>query len=205
MPMPMPTVQMPIPNISAYAYMPNARHNRRMNETWKDVIGYEGLYQVSDLGRVRSLKYGKVRILKPRNNGRSYLKVALYRNEQMRNVYVHRLVAETFIPNPLSLPEVNHKDENKANNSADNLEWCTAEYNINFGTAVARRSAKLKGKFVNGPLAKAVLQYDKSGNLVREWSSASEVERRTGFAQSNISACCLGKLKSAYEYVWKYK
>ena len=178
--------------------MPNVKawYNRRMNETWKDVMGYEGLYQVSDLGRVRSLKYGKVRILKPRNNGRSYLKVALYRNEQMRNVFVHRLVAETFIPNPSNFPIVNHKDENPANNAADNLEWCTQKYNVNYGTCIMRRSAEI---------SKVVLQYDKSGNFIREWPSASEVERQTGFAQNNISDCCLGKRRSAYEYVWKYK
>ena len=176
-----------------------------MNETWKDVMGYEGLYQVSDLGRVRSLKFGKVRILKPGFNSSKYLLVALYLNGKTRNISVHRLVAEAFIPNPLNLPQVNHKDEDKTNNAADNLEWCTAEYNTNYGTCQARRSAKLKGKFVNGPCSKAVLQYDKVGNFVREWPSAIEVQRQTGFAYGNISRCCLGKYKSAYGYIWKYK
>ena len=116
-------------------------------------------------------------------------------------IYIHRLVAEAFIPNPSNLPVVNHKDENPKNNAVDNLEWCTTKYNLNYGTCNTRKSAKL----LNGPLAKAVLQYDKSGNLVREWPSVSEVERQTGFAQPHISNCCREKYKSAYGYVWCFK
>ena len=167
-----------------------------MNETWKDVIGYEGLYQVSDLGRVRSLKYKKVQVLMPRFNNRGHLTVRLYLNGKGRNVYIHRLVAEAFIPNPSVFPVVNHKDENPVNNAARNLEWCTQKYNVNYGTCTARMAAKH---------LKVVLQYDKSGNLVKEWPSAKEVERQMGFARSNISTCCLGKRRYAYGYVWKFK
>jgi len=182
-----------------------ARYNRSMNETWKDITGYEGLYQVSDLGQVRSLKFGKVRILKPGHNTDGYLKVILCQSGNKRNVLVHRLVAEAFIPNPLKLPVINHKDENPVNNVVTNLEWCTHRYNMNYGTCNARRSAKLKGRYVNGPCAKAVIQYDKSGNFVRKWPSVNEVQRQTGFAQSHISKCCRGELRSAYGYLWKYK
>lgn len=176
-----------------------------MKETWKDVKGYEGQYQVSNLGHVRSLKFGKVRFLKPRRRKDGYLTVNLCRNSKERNVRIHRLVAEAFIPNPSNFPVINHKDENRTNNVVDNLEWCTQKYNVNYGTGQTRRATKLKGRFVNGPLAKAVLQYDKSGHLVREWPSTIEVQRQTGYAQSHISKCCLGKCKTAYGYFWKYK
>ena len=167
-----------------------------MDETWKDIAGYEGLYQVSDLGRVRSLKYEKVRLMKPRDNGCGYFQISFRREGKRKLFLVHRLVAEAFIPNPSNFPIVNHKDENPANNAVDNLEWCTAKYNLNYGTCRARISAKH---------SKAVLQYDKSGNLVKEWSSALEVQKQTGFARSNISKCCRGKYKSAYGYVWRFK
>lgn len=161
-------------------------------ETWKDVAGYEGQYQVSNFGRVRSLKYGKVHLLKPGTNGCGYFQVGFRRDGNRKLFLVHRLVAEAFIPNPSNFPFINHKDENPANNAVNNLEWCTAKYNNNYGTCKAKRS-------------KAILQFNKSGNLVSEWPSASEAERQTGFARSSISNCCLGKLKSAYGYVWKFK
>ena len=170
-------------------------------EIWKDIAGYEGLYQVSNLGRVRSVKHGKIRLLKLGTDGHGYFQIKFSRGGKMKEFPVHRLVAEAFIPNPSNFPVVNHKDENPANNTVNNLEWCTVKYNTNYGSCQGRRSAKI----LNGPLAKAVLQYDKSGNLVSEWPSVLEVQRQTGFVQSSISRCCLGKHKSAYGYIWKYK
>ena len=170
-------------------------------ETWKDVTDYEGLYQVSDLGHVRSLKCGKVRLLKPGTDGRGYFQIKFSRDGKTKEFPIHRLVAEAFIPNPSNFPVINHKDENPANNAVNNLEWCTAKYNTNYGTCQVRRSAKI----VNGPLAKAVLQYDKSGNFVSEWPSAIEAQRQMGFAQTHISDCCLGKRRSAYGYIWRFK
>lgn len=176
-------------------------------ETWKDIAGYEGLYQVSDLGRVRSKSRHGSRggTLKLRVNGNGYHHVCLCKHGQMKDSLVHRLVAEAFIPNPSNFPAINHKDENPANNAVDNLEWCTLKYNQNYGTCRAKISAKLKGKFVNGPSSKAVIQYDKSGNFVSEWPSAREAERQTGFSCRHISKCCLGKRRSAYGYIWRFK
>ena len=102
-----------------------------MEEVWKDIEGYEGLYEVSNFGRIKSLRTGK--IMKPSIN-RGYLKCILQNDGKYKMYYVHRLVIQTFIPNPDNLPEVNHKDEDKTNNKVDNLEWCDHKYNTNFGT-----------------------------------------------------------------------
>ena len=177
-------------------------------ELWKDIKSFEGLYQVSTLGRVRSLdKYIDVKIrnvdkvlkrgkiLKPAYDKDGYLRVSLCKNGKRTNFYVHRLVAEAFIPNPLNLPVINHKDEVKDNNYPYNLEWCTDEYNTNYGTANKRRAEKQ---------SKKVYQYDMQGNLIKEWSSVAEAGRN-GYDHRTISACCLGKLKTHQNFIWSYK
>ena len=161
------------------------------NEIWKDILGYEGLYQVSNLGRVKSLKYGKEKILKPRKNTKGYLSIKLYKNGLKKTYYVHRLTAQTFIPNPNDLTEINHKDEDKENNRVENLEWCDRKYNNNYGTRTVKCS-------------KLVLQFTKTGEFVNEWKSTMDVERNLGYDHSKISACCNGKRKSAYNFIWKY-
>lgn len=159
-------------------------------ERWTDIKGYEGLYLISDLGNVKSLGNNKTRKEKTLRliilNG--YLIVCLSKNGERKNYYVHRLVAEAFLPNPNNLPEVNHKDENKKNNNVENLEWCDRQYNIDYSNA------------------KQVGQYDLNGNLINVWKSTHEIERQTGFHQSNISACCRGEryYKTAYNYCWQY-
>ena len=165
-------------------------------EIWKDVSGYEGLYKVSDKGRVKSIGYGKERILKPRKYKDGYIHVSLYKNCEIKQYLVHRLVAKVFISNPENLPEVNHKDENPSNNNLENLEWCNRKYNNNYGTRTQR---------VTGKLSKPVLQYTKDGKFVREWKSTMDVQRNLGYSCSGISQCCLGKLNSAYNFVWTYK
>ena len=167
-----------------------------MEEIWCPIKGYEGQYEVSDQGRVRSLKFGKERILKPIRNTQGYLQVHLCKNGEINKCLVHRLVSQTFIPNPNNLQEVNHKDENPSNNSAKNLEWCDRKYNINYGTRTQRQSEKL---------SKPVLQYEKSGAFVREWKSTQDVQRNLNYNQGSISRCCTGKLKSAYKFIWKFK
>ena len=165
-------------------------------EIWCPIKGYEGQYQVSDKGMVRSLKFGKERILKPRRNPQGYLLVCLCKNGEIKQCLVHRLVAQAFIPNTNNLPEVNHKDEDKTNNSVMNLEWCDSKYNINYGTRNQRVSEKH---------SKSVLQYTKSGEFVREWKSMNDVQRNLNYSKGNISYCCNGRYKSAYNFIWKFK
>ena len=165
-------------------------------EIWCPIKGYESMYEVSDKGRVRSLKFGKERILKPRRDKDGYIQVDLYKNGYHKTCKVHRLVAQTFIPNPDNLSEVNHKDENKENNFVQNLEWCNQKYNINYGTRTQRQAEKL---------SKPVLQYTKSGEFVREWKSTHDVERNLGYFNNYISYCCTGKRKYAYGFIWKFK
>ena len=170
-------------------------------ETWKEIAGYEGLYEVSDLGRVKSLKYGKEKILKPGKDTRGYLNVILFKDGKSKNSKVHRLVAEAFIPNPNNLDTVNHKDEVKTNNTVTNLEWMSIKDNNNYGT----RNKRVAESHINHPsLSKQVQMFDKStGELLATFHSTHEAERVTGINQSNISKCCLGKLKSAGGYVWR--
>ena len=166
------------------------------DEIWCPIKGFEGLYEVSDKGRVKSIGYGKERILKTGIDGNGYLMVCLCKNREKKMCKVHRLVAKTFIPNPDNLPEVNHKDEDKENNSVQNLEWCDRKSNCNYGTRIQRISEKH---------SKPVLQFTKDGELVREWKSAMDIERNLNYSQGNISSCCTGKCKSSHNFIWKFK
>lgn len=171
-----------------------------MEEIWKDIEGFNGDYWVSNLGRVKSVR--KNIILKKSITNRGYEKAALYKNKKGYKYFlIHRLVANAFIPNPDNLPQVNHKDENKTNNCVNNLEWCTQEYNINYGTGTRR--CQLAN--TNGKLSKPVLQYTLEGIFIKEWKSTMDVQRNLGFNHANISRCCRGKYAYAYGYIWKYK
>ena len=127
-------------------------------EIWRPIEGYEGLYEVSNLGRVRSLdrydsrnQFRKGRIMKQNNDGRDYMSIQLCLNGKLKKYFVHRLVAEAFLPNPDNLPQVNHKDEDKSNNRVDNLEWCTAKYNLSYGTRNIRiRETLIKNGYWTG-------------------------------------------------------
>ena len=165
-------------------------------EIWRPIKGYEGIYEVSDQGRVRSLKFGKERVLNPVRDDGGYLIVNIWKNGEKKMCKVHRLVSQAFIPNPDNLPEVNHKDEDKTNNKVSNLEWCDRKYNQNYGTGIQRMAEKL---------SKSVLQFTKDGEFVKEWKSATDVKRNLGYSKGNISSCCTGRLKSAYNFIWKYK
>lgn len=155
------------------------------------IKGYEN-YEVTTTGEVINTKTG--RVLKQHKRKDGYIQVALCKNGKIKNFMVHRLVAEAFIPNPNNLPCVNHKDEDKTNN-VDNLEWCTHEYNNNYGTR-NERIGKAKSK--------TVLQLRKDGSLVRVWPSTMEIERQLGYSSGLISLCCRGKKHLSYGYKWCY-
>ena len=108
-----------------------------MTEIWKNIEGYEGKYQVSNLGRVKSI-IGQEKVLHPKKHRNGHLQIGLHKDKKRKTMYIHRLVAQAFIPNPDNLPCVNHKDENPNNNNVDNLEWCTQKYNCNYCTRVDR-------------------------------------------------------------------
>ena len=173
---------------------------------WKNIKGYEGLYQISDKGEVRSLNYrntGRVQVLKPNKNNCGYLQVLLCKNGKMKRYLVHRLVAEAFLPNPSNLPQINHKDENPLNNCVENLEFCDSRYNNNFGTRNQRIAEKLTGVY-NTKKSKPVRQYDLQGNFIKEFPSTHEVQRKFGYNQGNISSACNGKRQTANGYRWSY-
>ena len=147
----------------------------KIKEVWKDINGFEGYYQISNYGRIRSLDRLiirsdgnplplKGRILKQNLKKSGRLQIMLTKNSVYKVYQVHRLVAEHFIPNPNNWPEVNHKDENPLNNHVDNLEWCTPSYNVNYGTRIKRQAEKLYKK---------VIQYDLNMNFVKEYNLAS--------------------------------
>ena len=191
-----------------------------MEEIWKDIKGYEGLYQVSNLGRISSntgyikrkdgrLFFKEGRILKNTSSGVGYYQVKLCKDAIKINIRNHRAVAEAFIPNPENKPEVNHIDGNKQNNRVDNLEWCSYNENLKHAynnklrqvTELQKEAASKNGK----KSSKTTLQYDKNGKFVAEWESASEAARNLGYSVSNICNCCIYKRKTAGGYIWRYK
>lgn len=174
-------------------------------EKWKSVKGYEGFYEVSDGGRVRSLdrntrnsrngnltRFVKGRIKKQTERG-GYLCVTLNKEGKWETVTVHRLVASAFLDNPSHLPQVNHKDENKQNNRLDNLEWCSAEYNNKFGTR-AERMAKTQSR--------AVIASKDGVDYKRYPSLASTKE--DGMSPSNIKYACDGRFSTMYGFTWRW-
>ena len=172
-------------------------------EEWRDVVGYEGLYKVSNLGNIYSFYVNRILSKHLMPNG--YITIRLCNNSQHKRVQLGRIVAIAFIPNPDNLSEVNHKDCNPRNNESENLEWCTHAYNINY----ANRTQKM----LNSPGYKAamsnikipILQFDKNGTFIRRWNSGSEIEKETCINAGNISLCCSGKRKSAGNYIWRYE
>ena len=182
-----------------------------MEEIYKDIEGYEGLYQVSNLGNVKSLNYSKTKkekILKPCIFSNGYLKVDLCKNKTRKTYYVHRLVAKAFIENPNNYPMINHKDEFKINNVVSNLEWCDNKYNSNYGSRNERLGKAISKAMTNNPkLSKSVGAF-KNGELVMTFPSTNEAQRQ-GFNQGNVAACCRNCYNrpgnNVYKgYTWKY-
>ena len=168
------------------------------NEEWKDVAGYEGLYQVSSEGRVKSLERKgckRERILKPGVRSKGYLFVVLGAGGKSRMFSVHRLVCQAFHDNPENKLDVNHINENKTDNRACNLEWSTRTENCNPGSRNER---------VAKALSKPIGQFSLDGKLIKVWQSACEARRQTGFDQGYVGAVARGKFKQAYGFIWKY-
>lgn len=170
---------------------------------WKEVKGFEGLYEVSTLGKVRNSK-GKIKKhgIK-RTSGTCYKTVRLWKDGKYYNKYVHRLIAEAFIPNPEKLPFINHKDEDGTNNSIENLEWCTKEYNNNYGTARKRQAKKVRGK--ESEKRKVVYQYTLDGDFVACYPSVTHAAKELGCSTSEIAQVCIGKRKTSRGFIWEYE
>lgn len=185
-------------------------------EVWKDIDGYEGYYQVSNLGSVKSLERYvnignggrlkvKERILASGLDKRGYPIVSLFKNNHGEIKTIHRLVASAFIPNEQNKPTVNHKDEIKTNNTVENLEWATQKENTNYGTGIERSIASRKANPLAGAKRwKRVDQYDLYGRLVKSWPSVKSAATHYGIDGSMISRCCRGVTKRAINYIWKY-
>ena len=201
-----------------------------MKEIWKDIKDFEGLYQVSNFGRVRSLS----RLVNSRNGKRTaqgkilfqntypntgYKHVTLSKHSKCKRYSVHRLVAETFIPNPDNLPCVNHKDETRTNNRVDNLEWCTYKYNSNYGTSPQKVSAKMYARYKQDLMwknacvtrldifhqqrKKQVCQLDLMGNLLKVWDSTVQTAQ-DGFVPNDVGACANHKRLTHHGYKWQW-
>ena len=185
-----------------------------MEEQWKDIIiekngiiyDYTGLYQVSNLGRVRSCdrvdalgREVKGKVLKCNQTKTGYLRIVLSKNGEAKLFLIHRLVAHMFIPNPNNHPIINHRDENPENNRAENLEWCTQKYNINYGTRNERAGKKISEskKRDKHPMARKVICLE-TKQIFGCTKDASE------WCHGNVSMCCRGKNKSAGGYHWQF-
>lgn len=172
------------------------------NEIWKDVVGYNGVYQVSNLGRVKNTRLNKlVKITRCGN----YEQVGLFLREKGRQIthLVHRVVLTAFVDNPDNLPFVNYKDEDKYNNRVNNLEWCDGFYNNNYGTKNDRMlKTRVRKKTKTAP--KKVAQFDLEGNFIKIYDSLHDADRQTIADYRNIYMCCKGRISQHKGFIWRY-
>lgn len=177
-----------------------------LNEEFRDIKDFEGVYQISNYGRVKSIKRkyytprgirtsNKKIIMKQATNNNGYLFVYLY-NLKPKKKYIHRLVAETFINNPNNYPYINHINNIPQNNNVDNLEWCTQKMNIRHASLTSKKFNKRK---------KRVSQYSLDGKLLGSYESISKAAKINNLSVGNISLCCNGKRKSYKEYIWCFE
>src|SRR5690625_126948 len=187
------------------------------NEIWKDVVGYEGYYEVSNVGRVKRVRrhitgkngvtrYWKGRILAQTKNLDGYMTVILSKKGKTNILGVHRLVAKAFIKNPNNKPVTNHKDENKENNNVDNLEWCTIAYNNAYGTRIERMKSNKQFQKRHKENRKPVLKVSLNGELVERFESLEEAFNSCpNYSKSGINHCCTGRLNTYKGYFWIYE
>lgn len=174
-----------------------------MNEVWKDIPGYEGKYQVSNAGNVRSLNWrnkGEIRNLFLKSHNQGYLQVELAKDGKRRTYMVHRLVALCFVDGYADGYVVNHINENKTDNRAENLEWCTQSYNTAYTVCHVVRENKRKAI----KCKTHILQIALNGNVIKEWESPIAIKHALGYNDWSIKQCCLGKRKQAYGYLWQF-
>ena len=192
-----------------------------MEEIWRDIPEFEGYYEISNLGRVKTkarnikkfLKYNyhnqpiKERIIKQRLT-QGYPSVSLWKDRKLYNKTLHRLLAKAFIPNPNNYPVVNHIDGNKLNNSLDNLEWCTHQHNTNEAYRLGLNNISKKQieqiRKLGYKSGKKVAQMDLEGNIIKIYNSGRQASLELGISQGNISLCCNGKKEKTNGYKWKY-
>lgn len=176
---------------------------------WAQIQGYEGLYEVSDSGDVRSMNYnhtGEPRILTPKKHSSGYNTVVLCKNSEKKNKSIHILVAQAFVDNPDSKPQVNHKDGNKENNNANNLEWVTASENIHHSFEVLGKQSPNKGRFGESHYASVrISQYSLTGHFVKQWNCISDAAREIGCQPSQIINNIKGRSKTCRGYMWRYE
>ena len=190
-----------------------------IEEIWKDIEGYENLYQVSTMGNVKSLNFNKTsieKILKPRDNGNGYLTVCLWKNNAYKHKYIHRLVCETFLPNPENKPCIDHVNCVRSDNRLENLRWATYTENLTNPITRKRNSDTHREIYQgeNNPnygnrgklnsLSKPIVQLDLFGNIINLWHSAKDAERECGFDASTITKCCKGKKQTHKGFKWMY-
>lgn len=183
-------------------------------EEWRDIPLYEGIYQISNYGRIKTLsrftsykdRYGnnsqrlvREKIRRVHDNGNGYLFVGLWYNNKTNTEYIHRLVATTFIPNPLNLPQVNHKDENKKNNYVSNLEWCTGLYNTNYGTCLQRSNQS----YINNNNNRQIDMYDIKGNFLKHYECAYHMEQ-DGISRRAAYNVCRKRARSHKGCVFRF-
>ena len=171
-----------------------------MKEIWKDIPEFEGLYRISNTGKVMTLHNNRNRLLTLKINNTGYAWVELSKNGKRKQFLVHRLVAMGFLDNPNNYPVINHKDENRLNNSVDNLEWCTLSYNTKYSIKLHPDRLHRNGKLMKIKIN----QYSLDGEFVRTWDNSRTIFKETGMSDYSISQCCLGIRNKAYGYKWQY-
>lgn len=177
------------------------------NEKWKNINEYEGIYEISNLGRVKS-HYNKIHFLNLKPDKYGYISVSLTKNKKIKRMRVHRLVAQAFIPNINNYEIINHIDGNKMNNNVNNLEWSTQKYNVNQSwklglSKVSEKQRRIARDYCKKTKCKKVAQYDKKMELIKIWKSQAEASKKTGVSKTSINNNVCGLSKSSGGYIWE--
>lgn len=173
-------------------------------EEWKNIVGYEGLYMVSNLGRIKSLNYHnehREEIMKPNVWNGGYLKIGLYKNGKFKRYFVHRIVAEAFIPNTENKPYIDHINTLRSDNRVENLRWCTRQENMNNPLTLVKHKQKMLG---NGCNNKPIVQLSTDNSLLGVYKSITSASKQLGYNNGYIGQCCNGQREKMYGYQWQY-